>query len=151
MVWFPTSLHNQNTSEQRILNIFQNSPGRDILIMGFILLTRRTNSQNLISVIITYGERMLTPKSDYIIRTKFEYGLSFCLRQIHDSGFLFRLKIYPVTISKTVIYLSFEAVFKFRQGDEFCYVPGVTCLQEWNLSLIFWYSRCLRREGWRCA
>ena len=84
MVWFPTSLHNQNMSEQRILNIFQNSPGRDNLIMGFILLTRRNNSQNLISVTITYGEGMLTPKSDYIIRTKSEYGLSFCLRQIYD-------------------------------------------------------------------
>jgi hypothetical protein len=69
---------------------------------------------------------MLTPKSDYIIQTKSEYGLSFCLRQIHNSGFKFHLKIYPVTISKTVIYLSFKAVFKFLQGDEFCYVPGVT-------------------------
>src|ERR1700720_932608 len=86
-VYFPARLHNLNTSEQRILNIFQIISSRDNLIMGYHLLTCRNNSQSLISVIITYGEGILKPQSEYIIRTKSEYALSFCLRQIHNSGF----------------------------------------------------------------
>ena len=39
MVAFPTILHNQYIYEQQIVNIFQNSPSQDNLIMGFILLT----------------------------------------------------------------------------------------------------------------
>ena len=81
-IWFLIRLHNQNMSYQQILNIFLIISKQDNLIMGSHLLTCQNKYQNQILIITTYADGMLKPKSNYIIRTKSEYGLSLCLRHI---------------------------------------------------------------------
>jgi hypothetical protein len=34
--------------------------------------------------------------------------------------------VHSATITKTIIYLLSDSVFKFCQGDKTCHVPGVT-------------------------
>jgi hypothetical protein len=71
---------NQKISWVRILIIFQIISRQDNLIMGSLLSRCQTLCQNQISAMIIHHGDRFNLKLDYLLGTKSEYDLVFCLR-----------------------------------------------------------------------